>query len=615
MKRKISALISIFFLISIICVTFISRPSESNYIRQDDIKYPNLATSLEEAENIVITDMFRKATISGYGLVIFEDSLSIKNFNNNPINSILVGIPVAHSEDLIFFEATGISENTLFTERLNMIMKEYEMFAIYFESPLLPQQTKSIKFMHQYKNLLSYALLDKQYISYSGLVYPILPYRAEGSIITIFHLPQTSDDLEGGWGLERGEPDWIIRYDIGLLYDQIEGLVLTPFMENLNELKEINFSFSYGEISKMEVKKTNREIFISPWGIIRVNEELTIENLGLLVKSSIILNVPYNAKEIYVSDDIGEILGVGIILSENSKSKQVTIDLSINRVRMLPNSMYRFKIRYFLPFEDYTSINWFQESIKIDLYSTFYEYLGNQQSIKIIIDGCFSVDYITEVPEAINRADGTTTLVYTSNTVSPEERRIIQFTFTIDYFDLLLRPILIILIISLIASVYVLTIKTRKKDYGLPVLKREFIPLSEIREFCALYEEKNALILEIRQTEEDAKRKKIAKRNLKNILNKNTSKIDEIQKEIIPFKKNLMEPGRVFENIVKRLDILEAERFSIKDSLNLLESRYKRGRLPSRAAYRKLSDDFKKKRKKIDRSIDKYLQQLRSYLI
>ena len=614
MKRKISVLFSILFLISIICVSFISRPSESLYNSHDDIKHPNLATSLEEAENIVITDMFRNVTISGYGLVIFEDSLSIKNSNSNPINSILVGIPLAYSEDIIFLEATGISKNTLLTERLNMIMKDYEMYAIYFDSPLLPHQTKSINFIHQYKNLLSYQQLNTQYIYFTGLVYPVLPYRSEGEINAHFYVPEGSNDIAGGWGIEYAEEKFVL-YGIAGVEQQIGESSLEPFLENLNDLKLITITFSHEQISKMEVKETNREIFISPWGIIRVNEELTIENLGLLATSSIILNVPYNAKEIYVSDDIGEILGVGIRLSGNSKSKQVLIDLSVNRVRMLPNSMYRFKIRYFLPFEDYTSINWFQESIKIDLYSTFYEYLGNQQSIKIIIDGCLSVDYITEDPEAINRADGTTTLFYSSNTVSPEERRIIQFTFTIDYFDLLLRPILIILIISLIASVYVLTIKTRKKDYGIPILKREFIPLSEIREYCALYEEKNALILEIRQTEEDAKRKKIAKKNLKNILNKNTSKIDEIQKEILPFKRILIEPGRVFENIVKRLDVLEAERFSIKDSLNLLESRYKRGRLPSRAAYRKLSDDFKKKRKKIDRSIDKYLQQLRSYLI
>ena len=145
-------------------------------------------------------------------------------------------------------------------------------------------------------------------------------------------------------------------------------------------------------------------------------------------------------------------------------------------------------------------------------------------------------------------------------------------------------------------------------------MKQEFIPVNEIREFCSLHEEKNALILEIRQAEEDAKRKKIAKKNLKNIIGKNNSKIDEIQQELIPFKKILIESGEAFENIVKRLDVLEVERLSIKDSLNLLESRYKRGRLPSRAAYVKLSDDFKKRRKKIDRTIDKFIQQLRSYL-
>jgi len=119
----------------------------------------------------------------------------------------------------------------------------------------------------------------------------------------------------------------------------------------------------------------------------------------------------------------------------------------------------------------------------------------------------------------------------------------------------------------------------------------------------------------MRQAEVDAKRKKIAKKNYKSILDKNTIKIDEIQQEIKPFKKLLNESSEVFDSIIKRLDVLEAERISIKDSLNLLESRYKRGRLPSRAAYMKLSDDFKKRRKKIDRTIDKFLQQLRSYLL
>ena len=130
----------------------------------------------------MITNLLRKVNLSGLGLTSFEESLSITNFNNNPITSIFVGIPLAHSEDLVFYTTTGDEGNTLLTERSYMIIKDYEMFAIYFDSPLLPQQTKSIKFFHQYKNLIYYSQTDKQFLYYSGLAYPILPYRAEGEI-------------------------------------------------------------------------------------------------------------------------------------------------------------------------------------------------------------------------------------------------------------------------------------------------------------------------------------------------------------------------------------------------------------------------------------------------
>ena len=99
------------------------------------------------------------------------------------------------------------------------------------------------------------------------------------------------------------------------------------------------------------------------------------------------------------------------------------------------------------------------------------------------------------------------------------------------------------------------------------------------------------------------------------MLSKNSTKIEQIKKEILPFKETLIDANETYENIIKKLDVLDAERISVDDSLNLLETRYKRGRLPSKAAYQKLSDDFEKRRKKIDRTIDKLIQQLRSYLL
>jgi hypothetical protein len=170
-------------------------------------------------------------------------------------------------------------------------------------------------------------------------------------------------------------------------------------------------------------------------------------------------------------------------------------------------------------------------------------------------------------------------------------------------------------ITALISSAYVLLMKTRKEAEAMIAIRRELLPLNEIREFISLYEEKNALILEIRQAEEDIKKKKIIKKKYRNILENNTKKIEEIEKEIIPFKTVVRDINATFENLISRMEVLEAERVSVDDSLNLLEARYKRGRLPSRSAYLKLSENFLKRKKRIDKDIDKNVQQLRSYLL
>jgi hypothetical protein len=436
----------------------------------------------------------------------------------------------------------------------------------------------------------------------------------EGQIESHYYVPESAEGVDGGWGF-YSPGLFAVQYFFAEIKDELGVNFITPFLENIDDRKEIEIAFNLQAGSKIEIEEISRDILISPWGTIKVKEDIMITNLGFKEFRDVSFNIPKHAIGVHVSDVFGEILGTTIQPLADSEYKKLNINLITNRVLLLPNSSFHFNIEYHLPFENYFSMNWFQESIEIDIFTTIYEYLGRQQTIKITIEGCYSIDHITDPPVSITKSQGATTLVYTSEDITFNSRKVIQFTFTIDLFDLLLRPTLIMLTIALIASIYVLTIKSRRKEFDTEILKKEFIPVNEIREFSALFEEKNALTLEIRLTEEDTKRKKIAKKNFKNILNKNTSKIENIQQEIIPFKKVLTQTGEIFESIINKLDILEAERISIKDSLNLLESRYKRGRLPSRAAFLKLSNDFKKRRKKIDRSIDKLIQQLRSYLL
>ncbi|MFX0080235.1 MAG: hypothetical protein ACFE94_00625 [Candidatus Hodarchaeota archaeon] len=612
-KREKLFLLLTSFLLVIVVFSYIITDSDIKYIdyNNDTTKIPEVSASVEGIENVIVTKVNREVNIKNYGLVIFEDSIEIKNLNNYPISSIFFGLPAYNPEYLIFFKATGISGNTLLAERSSIIMNGFEMMVIYFNSPLLPHQTSTIVFSYVYNNIIIYTLLEDQKVEFLSTVYPVLPYKQQGDIIAYYRASEDAESIEGEWGKPIGGVNTLL-YTFEDLRNILGITYITPFLENLDDKMVIQISITNKEKTKAEMKEIKRDIYISPWGIIKVREKFSIENLGEISFYTVSLKIPQHASNLYISDDLGELLTEVNEIPGTSKYKELIVK---NRFNIYPNSIFNFKVEYNLPFENYVSLNWFQESIQIDLLTTIYDYLGRDQTINVIIDGCYNVDSISQYPDAIKKNQGTTVLVFKSDFISPSESMVIQFTFTIDVFDLLLRPIIIMLLISFIASIYVLTVKTRKKERDTMILKREFIPVNEIREFCSLYEEKIALILEIQKAEEDSRRKKMAKKNYKNILDKNTSKIEEIQREINPFKNILLETNITFENVIKRLDLLEAERISVKDSLNLLESRYKRGRLPSRAAYLKLSEDFMKRRRRIERTIDKLIQQLRSYLL
>ncbi|MFX1428124.1 MAG: hypothetical protein ACFFBE_16845, partial [Promethearchaeota archaeon] len=415
LKKTRSLIFILVCLIFLINITFLPKQSEIDYNKNDIFQNPQSSANLEGVDYILVTNAERYVNISGFGVVTIEDYISIKNLNHNPITSMLIAIPLNQSINLMHYEAKGIDGNSLLTERSHLIMNEYEMITVYFESPLLPFQTKRIIFYQQFTGLLVYTFQNEhQYINYTGYVFPTLPYRSLRSMLSIFNVPLRAEGMEGGWGFEQTDL-FFIKYDLFYIKDSVEGAYVEPFLKNLNKYKIVRVSFFKDDVALMEFEEINREIFISPWGIIKVSEEYIIKNYGIASTQYLYLNIPKSARDVYLSDDIGEILGLRLL--NKGKNKELRINLLQNRVRLLPNSSFRFKIKYYLPFEKYFSLNWFQESIEIDLFITSFEYFGKRLNIKLIIDGCYSLDRITLAPEAVKKTHGTMTLIFTSDSI------------------------------------------------------------------------------------------------------------------------------------------------------------------------------------------------------
>uniref|UniRef100_UPI0035CD3D7A Ribophorin 1 superfamily protein n=1 Tax=Promethearchaeum syntrophicum TaxID=2594042 RepID=UPI0035CD3D7A len=159
--------------------------------------------------------------------------------------------------------------------------------------------------------------------------------------------------------------------------------------------------------------------------------------------------------------------------------------------------------------------------------------------------------------------------------------------------------------------------RKQRKDYeeGEESFIEQSVPIRELTRFVTLIEEKNAILLDIEKADSDLRRKRIQKKVYTKTVKNYQNKLKELNEESIPFKRILMETGGQIQSIIQKLDFLEAEKISVKDSVKLLKDRYKRGKLPSKAAYERLSSDMIKQLASSQNKIDRYINELRAYII
>ncbi|TFF97976.1 MAG: hypothetical protein EU541_07440 [Promethearchaeota archaeon] len=587
----------------------------------DNAITPKASINLDGVEDIKIINIKRIMTLRGTGLLVINDTIIIENQNSNPISSVLLGIPSNTSDDLIYLKAVNNEDSILDAQLTDFIMEDsFQIIQIDLLNSLQSQENITITILQSYKDLIMYEYVggSDQKLSFSGYVFPLFPYEIQNEIITeVIPLQYSgySGIIDSDWGEEKTGN--IIEFKTS--QDSIE-----PFLANVGDNKTISISVKYSvnggasSTTKTEMSKIERTIKISPWGIITVSENYYLTNLGPVALNQFKIGFPKVAINERVFDFFGDLSFSNLAADpEISSIKTGVISLGQSRGVIEPNSTYEFSLEYQVSLYTYLTKNIIQQTIRMNLCTSYFLFLEKNVQTKIIIEGCFSIDGSTIPPDEISASTGYTTLTYDDNYLSPShfEDQIITLTYTVDSFGLMFWPTFYMIVIAVLCVLYVYFVYRRKRKGITSELEEKEIPVNEIREFCSLYSEKTALILEIRKAESDLKSKKIPKKKYRMLVKKNENKIDAIEEELKPFKDTLMQTNETFEGLVKRLEVLETERQTVIDGLNLLDLRYRKGKLPSRTAYMSLKDDFQKRMRKIDRSIDKTIQQLRGYLI
>ncbi len=548
-----------------------------------------------------VTQVTRNIYFTKYLLAEVIDIFTYKNNGSNSLTKFIFCTDSDYDSKLIFLSASGLAGNSLPVSKSPLLMNGYETYEVDLIEPLSPGSVQKIMIRSIYTNLTgtsgTYSAQDCQF---QFNLFPISPYEilsytctitmpSSATVNTFLPDPPVKTGTSGTWAIND----------------------LTAFSSY-----PVNISFTYNDAPILQMTTLNRRIVIDPWGYLNVEEDHVLSNMGLLPVNSYSYRVPKNATNFQIWDDLGGIQGSDLssVINDDGKTKNLTINLNTNRARLLGGNQFKYTTSYRLVFEMQLSSSWNNYFLNIQTFTSQMDFLIISETTQVILLTGVTLNEVTPSPDQLIVEETKIVATYSSSMVSPLHNRIIQVTFQVNGFWMMLRPFIFILLIAIMVSVYVFLRKIVRREVTSAIQERVNIPTKSLQEYVSIYEEKSALLRELDQLNEDVKLKKVAKKEYNKRVSNIMEKKKEAEEDLKPLGKVISEADERFRKSIEKFQFYEAERLSVEDSLKALEARYRRGAIPSRSAYLKLTSDFIKRLEKIQNDIDKLLNEFKSYI-
>ena len=288
-----------------------------------------------------------------------------------------------------------------------------------------------------------------------------------------------------------------------------------------------------------------------------------------------------------------------------------------NRAGINPNATKKYILEYFMPLDAFFSKSYRVSSVKMDLNLMDYNILTDE-STYLFTSLCGEIHNfkLSSSRFSLPMRIIPWFCIFSIQMLLVQQIIIYIWNTRKVPFSLIARGLLFGAILFLVFSLYaMIRTKIKSRSDEDEMVREETIPESEMREFIAYYEELTAIRIDIKHLESDLSRKKIAKKTYTKQLKVLETKMKTTQDDIKPYKKLILNTGGPIADIVKRLDLREAELISNQDSIKLYDDRYKKGKLPSKQAYNTLRTQMIDNGEKIQRQIDRLINQMKTYLI
>jgi len=357
-------------------------------------------------------------------------------------------------------------------------------------------------------------------------------------------------------------------------------------------------SFASGTQSNLDVT-ASRVIMISQSANAHVTDAYNVTNMGRDIPSLSFL-LPKGIAATSGSDIIGRLDETKLRITAQDNGTQVTFTPRFGTIRAGGGA--NLKLDYDLQRGVHITTSSLGEySLTFRMLDSVKFVQPNLQT-RILFPAGFKAESLTGPPATFSSNQ----IVLEAADVSPLSDLSFSLSYRLDPFWASLSPLVWLGLVegALAASVLVLGVSSVKAETG------GTAPSGLLGRLVDRFDEKASLRMELEKLEEDMSRGALARHDFKKRRRIIEIRISEIDRQISPLKQELTASSQRYADLVRRIELADAELQAVRSSMSDLRNQYRSGRI-SKESYESLNSDLIRRKEKAQQSSDSIVIGLR----
>lgn len=534
---------------------------------------------------VIATDVQREVHVNEYGLVTITDTITIQNLGLDPLFHVWGAYPLTEIKHLQYFAAETEHETSLQSQRYPLIGPNCTGWKIYLPEPVMPNYNFTFRTLMVLEGITEQDRIEAR-ATFSPT--PTSPYVIMSYDTILTYHAGISGAGSGPWS----------------------GGNITAFAYH-PETVSMNVQSNNGKplVTYLELK---RIFTLDPWGYLFTQEIHTlrvdsINDEAWNWREKFQTALPPGSEYLRSYDVISNLSTRVAVPANLTEPGILNVDLQYH---LKKGDVYQFTVEYRCPLDVYQLV------LQNGQYLHFEPYYGHPWIIRhqiaefILPPGSWLLGTSPGAETTITTTGQYLVRFQAYNVTSLHQSEVIM-EYVYPIYSALSRPIVFAIVLCVLCLAYVIArrVPIFREEEEIITAVTEIDPVI-LGEFCSLYGEKVAILLQTERLEQRMLSGKIAKPRYRKERKNFERKLRALDKELQGRTQPLIEAGGKYESSCRQLELLEAERVSAIEALRALEERYRRKRITP-SVYQKLRKDLEKRRDKAVGRMDRILIDLR----